>query len=91
MNVPETIILDIRGQICPSTLLTTLRTIARHKDALKAGRLLLAVRTDNRDATATIPEAARNMGYAVNVERAEGCYLLLIGREAVLPAPGLES
>ncbi|MBE0596801.1 MAG: sulfurtransferase TusA family protein [Desulfuromonadales bacterium] len=78
--------LDIRGQICPSTLLTALRTIAMHREPLRSGQQVLAIRTDNRDATATIPAAARNMGYHVEVEKEDGAYLILIGGEASLPS-----
>ena len=83
----ETIELDIRGQICPSTLLMALRAIATHQEALRAGKGKLTIRTDNRDATATIPEAAINMGYSVTVEKEEGgSYLILVGGEATLPS-----
>ena len=58
----ETIELDIRGQVCPSCLLLTLREINRHHAALCAGRARLVVLLDSRDATGTIPEAVKNMG-----------------------------
>jgi TusA-related sulfurtransferase len=74
----ELIEIDIRGQICPSCLLTTLREVNLRKAALKQGGVVLRVRTDSRDATATIPAAVGNMGYPVAVEKAEGHYLILI-------------
>jgi len=69
---------DLRGQICPSTLLTALREVNRHRRDLRQGNLRLTIHTDNRDSTATIPEAMRNMGYRVTVEKKEGHYLLHI-------------
>lgn len=72
----ETIEYDIRGQICPSTLLIALREINDHQEALREGRLRLRFVTDNRDCVATIPESARNMGYAADVTRTGGCYLI---------------
>lgn len=81
----ETIDLDIRGQICPSTLLTALRAITVNREGLKSGKRVLAIHTDNRDATSTIPEAARNMGYAVTVRKEEGSYLILVGVEGTMP------
>ncbi len=74
----ELIEIDIRGQICPSCLLTTLREVNLRKAALKQGGVVLRVRTDSRDATATIPAAVGNMGYPVAVEKADGHYLILI-------------
>ncbi len=67
---------DIRGQICPSALLITLREVNQHKQELRAGSTRLRVRTDNRDSTITIPDALSNMGYAVEVTKNEGYYLV---------------
>lgn len=59
--------LDMRGQMCPSALLTALREINANKLALKSGSLTLTLLTDNRDSTITIPESAAMMGYEVHV------------------------
>ncbi|MDF1552097.1 MAG: sulfurtransferase TusA family protein [Deferrisomatales bacterium] len=75
----ETRHLDIRGQICPSTLLTALREVNLHKDALKDGSLRLVIVTDDRNATATIPNAVDNMGYRVTVERDDQSYRITVG------------
>ncbi len=72
--------LDIRGQVCPSTLLTTLREVNRHQKEIREGGLQLLVRTDNRDATVTLPQAAANMGLSVEVCKEDGCYLISIGK-----------
>lgn len=73
---------DIRGQICPSTLLTALREVNRHKDRLRSGEVQLAFLTDNRSATNTIPQAVRNMGYHVDVVQRDGGYCIVIGAAA---------
>lgn len=59
--------IDMRGKVCPSTLLIALREINTHKTALRSGALKLVLIADNRDATMTIPDAATTMGYAVSV------------------------
>jgi len=64
MEVKE---IDMRGQICPSSLLTALREINANKIALRSGVIRLSFLSDNRDSTATIPESAANMGYEVGV------------------------
>jgi len=70
----QTIEYDIRGQICPSSLLTALREINVHQEALNDHVVRLTFLTDNRDCVTTIPESARNMGYAAEVTRDQGCY-----------------
>lgn len=72
----KTIEYDIRGQICPSTLLTALREINTHQTALRERVVRLRFLTDNRDCVTTIPEAGRNMGYAIDVRREHGCYVI---------------
>jgi len=72
--------IDVRGQVCPSTLLIAMEKMNVHKEALRGGALVLAISTDNRDATNTIPETAANMGYEVRVKKTRGAYQILIGR-----------
>ena len=71
---------DIRGQMCPSTLLTTLREINRLREQLSAGLIYIEVKTDNRDATSTIPTTVNNMGYEATVTKKEGYYQIIINR-----------
>lgn len=79
MNEPEKIIThDIRGQICPSCLLFTLREVNAQREALRNGKLGIIIQTDNRDATATIPDAVAAMGYDWSVEKKEGYYEIRI-------------
>jgi len=68
------IIHDIRGQICPSCLLYTLREVNHHRQELRSGKLKLVIKTDNRNATSTIPEAISSMGYGYSVEKKDGGY-----------------
>ncbi|MBE0617858.1 MAG: sulfurtransferase TusA family protein [Proteobacteria bacterium] len=75
----ESVTIDIRGQICPSTLLTALRALNAHRDRLRRGELELLILTDARDATGTIPEAAGNMGHQARVETRDGHYAIRIG------------
>ena len=74
----ETIEFDIRGQICPSSLLVALKEVNSRAERLQQGSVQLCFLTDNRDATVTIPESATNMGYGVSVEKKEGYYSIVI-------------
>ena len=76
--LPETREIDIRGQICPSSLLTTLKEINELQGDLTLQKLKLSILTDNRDATATIPAAAERMGYRVSVAREGSHYVISI-------------
>lgn len=68
------IIHDIRGQICPSCLLFTLREVNKQRDALKNKQARIIIKTDNRNATSTIPEAIASMGYTSTVAKKETGY-----------------
>jgi len=72
------IVHDIRGQICPSCLLFTLREVNKQKSAFKEGNTRIIIKTDNRDATTTIPDAVSSMGYECLVEKKAGYYELVI-------------
>jgi hypothetical protein len=74
MTEPEVIQLDIQGQVCPACLLVALKELNAHRAGLNAGTEVLLVRTDHRDATRTIPDSARAMGYEVDVAKASTCY-----------------
>lgn len=76
---------DLRGQICPSCLLMSLSQVNRHQQALKQEHRQLHILTDDRQATATIPEAVKNMGYQVAVEKEQGSYRIRIYHST--PAP----
>lgn len=74
VNSMQELVLDIRGQICPACLLATLKELYRRKDVLSSREATLLVRTDHRDATRTIPDAASAMGYHVNVSKVKDYY-----------------
>lgn len=78
----DTIELDIRGRVCPSCLLLALREANGRHEALRAGRTRLVLLTDNRDAIGTIPDAMNNMGLAVQIDKQEGHYRVIIAAPA---------
>jgi TusA-related sulfurtransferase len=83
MTAPEETVLDIRGQVCPSSLLTTLKVLNQNAESLRRGSIRVRVLTDSRDAVVTIPNAALNMGFKAQVEKLpEGHYEVVISHEA---------
>jgi len=77
-NAPRIIELNIQGQICPSTLLVALREMNSNIDDLNSGSARIVIKSDNRDATNTIPEAAANMGFQTTVSKSGATYTILI-------------
>lgn len=70
--------LNAYGQVCPSTLLFALREVNRLQNELHSGEVQLNIRTDNRFATATIPNAVRNMGLEARVSKEEEGFLIQV-------------
>ncbi|WP_303722196.1 sulfurtransferase TusA family protein [Malonomonas rubra] len=77
----EIIEVDICGQICPSTLLTALSEINKHKKVLRTGLFQLNILTDNHDSTNRVSEAVGNMGYRVEIEERKSYYCIAIFKE----------
>lgn len=75
----KALVIDTRGQVCPSTLLVTLQHLNAHKNAIREGAMVLKVRSENRHSTVTIPGTVRNMGYEVLVTKEGSYYEILIG------------
>ena len=78
----EIIEIDMRGQVCPSTLLVALDNINQYQEKLNSCKTKLLIKTDNRDATTTIPGTAENMGFEADVSQQDGFYEILIFRPA---------
>jgi TusA-related sulfurtransferase len=74
----QTIDIDIRGQICPSCLLLTLKELNQNGAAIRAGSTEVVVVTDDRQATATIPATADRMGFQTEVTRVDEVYRIRI-------------
>lgn len=74
----QTIEIDIRGQLCPSCLLLTLKELNSNGPAVRAGNAEIVVTTDDRQATATIPATAERMGFRTEVARLDGSYRIRI-------------
>ena len=76
----RTVELDLRGHVCPASLLLSLKNMNAMREELSSGRVALRILTSNRESVPTITDAARTMGYAVTVEHTEAHYVLLVER-----------
>lgn len=77
---PETIELDILGQVCPACLLVVLKEVNQRRREINNGQARLLIRTDHRNATVTVPESIRKMGYQVEVEKVDNYYQIIVTR-----------
>lgn len=73
--------LDIRGQICPSCLLITLKEVIKNADKINSKELNLLILSDDRHATATIPDAVHAMGFTTTTNKTDAGYEILIYKE----------
>lgn len=78
----KTIEMDIRGQVCPSSLLLALRVANENYTVITKGEMQVVIKTDNRDATGTIPRAVEGMGVAAGVEKIDGYYQITLMKPA---------
>lgn len=74
----QTIDIDIRGQICPSCLLLTLKALNGHSAEVRAGKAEIVVTTDDRLATSTIPATVDRMGFGTDIARLDDAYRIRI-------------
>ena len=77
----NTIKMDIRGQICPSCLLLALKEVNANIEAIKRGESEIRILSDDRHATATIPDAITKMGISASVEKTEEGFEIRIFKE----------
>jgi len=75
-----TVEIDVCGQICPSTLLTALSEVNKHKEPLLKGNFQLNILSDNLDSTNRVREAVSNMGYQVTVEDQQSHFCIAIAK-----------
>lgn len=74
MSGKKKIDFNILGQVCPACLLVALKEINENRDRLRRGETEIVIRTDHRDATRTIPDSAKAMGYDVDVRKIKTYY-----------------
>jgi len=81
MNDNSQLVLDIRGQICPSCLLIALKEVTKNADKINTKEFSVLVLSDDRHATATIPGAVHSMGFSTAINKTDAGYEILIHKE----------
>lgn len=75
------LVLDIRGQICPSCLLIALKEVTENAEKINAKALSVLIISDDRHATATIPDAVHAMGLSTTINKTDTGYEILIHKD----------
>lgn len=81
MSFEECKTIDLRGQICPSTLLVALREVNSAKGKMKEESFCLRFLSDNRSSVTHINDAVSSMGYRVEVGKTDDYYSIQISRQ----------
>jgi len=81
MTDTNEIVLDIRGQICPSCLLIALKEVTNNADKISNKELTIQILSDDRHATSTIPDAVHSMGFSTDVNKTDAGYEIRIHKE----------
>lgn len=81
MSDDDQLVLDIRGQICPSCLLIALKEVTTNADKINAKEFSILILSDDRHATATIPDAVHAMGFSTTVDKTDAGYKIVIFKE----------
>ncbi|MCW8900145.1 MAG: sulfurtransferase TusA family protein [Gammaproteobacteria bacterium] len=80
-NNKQQLVLDIRGQICPSCLLIALKEVTINADKLNNKEMSILILSDDRHATATIPDAVHSMGFSTTISKTDDGYEILINKK----------
>ncbi len=77
-ETPSTVHVDVRGFVCPSSLLVALRELNKYKEGLQAGQIRVEFMIDNHDSTNRICEAVKSMGYTFEVTDEHNGYAIAV-------------
>jgi len=61
-------------------MLVVLKEVNQRRQEITSGQTRLLIRTDHRNATVTVPESIRKMGYRVDVAKVNNYYEITVDR-----------
>ena len=76
----NTVQVDARGFVCPSSLLVALRELNKHKEGLQRAEMRVVFLVDNHDSTNRICEAVKSMGYTFDVTETDNGYSIVVSK-----------
>lgn len=80
VDTPATVQIDVRGFVCPSSLLVALRELNKYRESLRSSSFKLEFLVDNHESTNRICEAVKSMGYDLRVTETDNSYCIMVYR-----------
>lgn len=88
-ETPSTVHIDVRGFVCPSSLLVALRELNKHRESLRTDHFKIELMVDNHDSINRICDAVKSMGYDFHVTDTDNSYCIAIYRTQALKEANL--
>ena len=86
---PSTVQVDVRGFVCPSSLLVALRELNKYREPLRTDHFTIELLVDNQDSTNRICDAVKSMGYDFLVTDTDNSYRIAVYRTRALKETNL--
>jgi TusA-related sulfurtransferase len=83
-KTPSTVHVDLRGFVCPSSLLVALRELNKYRESLRSDYFTIELMVDNHDSTNRICDAVKSMGYVFDVTDRDNSYCIVVCRTRAL-------
>jgi len=83
-NTPSTVSVDVRGFVCPSSLLVALRELNKYRESLRTEDFTMELMVDNHDSTNRICDAVKSMGYDFQISEVGHGYCIAVSRPRIL-------
>ncbi len=83
-DTPSTVHIDVRGFVCPSSLLVALRELNKYRKSLRSDTFKMELMVDNHESTNRICDAVRSMGYDFQITDADNSYCIAVSRAKVM-------
>ena len=78
VDTPATVQIDVRGFVCPSSLLVALRELNKYRESLRCASFKLDFLVDNHESTNRICAAVKSMGYDLQVTETNNSYCIAV-------------
>lgn len=83
-ETPSIVHVDVRGFVCPSSLLVALRELNKCRESLRTDHFKIELMVDNPDSTNRICAAVKSMGYDFHVTDTDNSYCISVYRTRAL-------
>jgi TusA-related sulfurtransferase len=83
-DIPSTVHIDVRGYVCPSSLLVALRELNKYRDLLRTDHFTMELMIDNHESTNRICDAVKSLGYDFRVTDVDNSYCIVVSRTRML-------